>query len=89
MYSCGMPKNVIHISEKEAAATSVATLPAHLRAGTEVIIENGAGIAVLHPAEPVRRTISACIALLPEDSTATVDPNSAECVAISFFPLPP
>jgi antitoxin (DNA-binding transcriptional repressor) of toxin-antitoxin stability system len=53
-----MAKHVIHISEKEAAATNVATLLAHVRAGTEVVIENGARpIAVLHPAEAVRRTI--------------------------------
>jgi len=76
-----MAKHVIHISEKEAAATNAATLLAHVRAGTEVVIENGARpIAVLHPAEPVRRTISECIALLPEDSTATIDPDFAKDV---------
>src|SRR5271169_4861707 len=59
-----MGRHVIHISEKEASATSVATLLAHVRAGAEVIIENGAlTVAVLHAAEPVRRTISECIAL--------------------------
>jgi antitoxin (DNA-binding transcriptional repressor) of toxin-antitoxin stability system len=69
-----MAKHVIHISEKEAAATNVATLLAHVRAGTEVVIENGARpIVVLHPAEPVRRTI-------PEDSTATIDPDFAKDV---------
>jgi antitoxin (DNA-binding transcriptional repressor) of toxin-antitoxin stability system len=76
-----MPKNVIHISEKEAAATNVETLLAHVRAGKEIIIENGARpIAVLHPAEPVHRTISECIALLPADSTATIDPDFAKDV---------
>ena len=76
-----MRKNVIYISEKEAAATNVETLLAHVRAGKEVIIENGARpIAVLHPAEPVRRTISECIALLPADSTATIDPDFAKDV---------
>ncbi len=81
MYNLVMAKHVIHISEKEAAATNAATLLAHVRAGTEVVIENGARpIAVLHPAEPVRRTISECIALLPEDSTATIDPDFAKDV---------
>ncbi|OLD82470.1 MAG: hypothetical protein AUF67_04045 [Acidobacteria bacterium 13_1_20CM_58_21] len=47
----------------------------------EIIIENDARpVAVLHPAEPVRRTISECIALLPEDSTATIDPDFAKDV---------
>jgi antitoxin (DNA-binding transcriptional repressor) of toxin-antitoxin stability system len=59
-----MAKHVIHFSEKEASATSVATLLAHVRAGAEVVIENGnRPVAVLHAAEPVRRTISDCIAL--------------------------
>jgi antitoxin (DNA-binding transcriptional repressor) of toxin-antitoxin stability system len=36
----------------------------HVRAGAEVVIENGnRPVAVLHAAEPVRRTISDCIAL--------------------------
>ena len=49
-----MPKRVIHISEKEAAATDVATLLAHLRAGAEVVIENGERpVAVLHAAAPL------------------------------------
>ena len=74
MYNLVMAKHVIHISEKEAATTNVETLLAHVRAGAEVVIENGARpVAVFHPAEPVRRTISECIALLPEDSTATIE----------------
>jgi antitoxin (DNA-binding transcriptional repressor) of toxin-antitoxin stability system len=82
VYNQNMGKHVIHISEDEAAATNVATLLAHVRAGAEVIIENGSrAVAVLHPAEPVPRTISECIALLPEDSTATVDPDFAGDVA--------
>jgi hypothetical protein len=64
LYNQIMAKHVIHLSEKEASATSVATLLAHVRAGAEVIIENGAlTVAVLHAAEPLRRTISECIAL--------------------------
>ena len=80
-----MAKRVIHISEKEAATTNVATLLAHVRAGGEVVIENGKQpVAVVRPAEPVRRTISECIALLPEDSTATIDADFAKDVAAAI-----
>jgi len=58
-----MGKHVIHISEAEAAS-DFASLLAHVRAGAEVVIEDDARpVAVLHAAEPVRRTISECIAL--------------------------
>jgi hypothetical protein len=64
MYNPNMAKHVIHFSEKEASATSVATLLAHVRAGAEVVIENGAhAVAVLHAAGPLRRSVSDCIAL--------------------------
>jgi antitoxin (DNA-binding transcriptional repressor) of toxin-antitoxin stability system len=82
MYTCLMTKHVLHISESEAAATDVATLLARVQAGTEIVIEKDKRpIAVLHPAEPVRRTITECIALLPEDSSATIDPDFAKDVA--------
>lgn len=81
MYNQVMAKHVIHISEKEAAETTVASLLIHVRAGAEVVIENGARpVAVVSPAEPVRRTISECIALLPEDSKATIDTDFAKDV---------
>jgi hypothetical protein len=67
-----MGKHVIRISEAEATATSVATLLARVRAGAEI---------VLHATEPIRRTISECIALLPEDSKATIDPDFSKDVA--------
>ena len=81
-----MAKHVIHISEKEAGAINVATLLAHLRAGAEVIIENGARpVAILHLAEPERRTISECIerAKAHEEETGKapiLDPDFAEDV---------
>lgn len=76
--------NSCTISEEEAATTSVGTLLAHVRAGAEVIIKNGLRpVAILHPAESVPRMISECIALLPEDSTATIDPDFAKDVAAS------
>jgi len=59
-----MARNVIHISEAEAACNFVSLLE-RVRAGAEVIIEHDARpVAVLLPAEPVRgRPISECIAL--------------------------
>ncbi len=63
MYNDSVPKNVIHISEAEAAS-DFAGLMARVRTGAEVIIESGKRpVAVLHAAEPVRRTISESIAL--------------------------
>lgn len=58
-----MPKKVIHVSEAEAAG-DFAALMTRVRAGAEVIIESDMRpVAVLHAAEPARRTISECIAL--------------------------
>ena len=75
-----MAEPVIHISEAEATS-DFATLLARVRAGAEVIIEHDSQpVAVMHPMPPARRTISECIALLPEDSTATVDPDFAKDV---------
>jgi antitoxin (DNA-binding transcriptional repressor) of toxin-antitoxin stability system len=63
VYSHLMTKDVIHISEAEATS-DFAALMARVRAGAKVIIEDGARpVAVLHAAEPARRTISECIAL--------------------------
>jgi len=81
-----MPKRVIHLSEREASETTVASLVDKVRAGAEVIIERDAQpVAVLHSAEPLRRTISECIALAKqhEDETGcapVLDPDFAEDV---------
>jgi prevent-host-death family protein len=73
-------KPVIHVSEDEAART-FADLMARVREGSEVIIEkNSSPIAVLHPAEPERRSISEAIALLSEDSKGVVDSDFAAAV---------
>jgi antitoxin (DNA-binding transcriptional repressor) of toxin-antitoxin stability system len=75
-------KDVIHISEAEAAS-DFAALMARVRAGAEIIIENGERpVAVLHAAEPVRRTISECIALAEAHAKElgyepTLDPDFA------------
>ena len=75
-----MAKNVIRISDADAAS-DFASLLARVRAGAEVVIEHNAQpVAVVHAAQPVPRTISECIALLPEDSTATIDPDFAKDV---------
>jgi antitoxin (DNA-binding transcriptional repressor) of toxin-antitoxin stability system len=59
-----MPKNVIHISEFEAAS-DFALVMTRVREGAEVIIERDAKpVAVVRPAETVRgRPISESIAL--------------------------
>jgi len=79
-----MVKRVLHISESEAVATDLATLLTRVQAGVEIVIEkNNRPVAILHPAEPVRRTLSECIALLPEDSSAVIDPEFAKDVGLA------
>jgi antitoxin (DNA-binding transcriptional repressor) of toxin-antitoxin stability system len=75
-----MAKNVVHISEKEAAATDLATLLAHVRAGAEVVIESDSRpVAVLRSAEThPGRLLSESIALAESHgSTATLDGDFA------------
>jgi len=77
VYNQLMAKEVIHISEAEAATTNVATLLAHVRAGAEVVIENDARpVAVLRSAERHHpgRLLSESIALAEaHGSTVTLD----------------
>ena len=76
-----MAKDVIHISEAEAA-NDFATLLARVRAGAEVVIENGARpVAIVRPAEPYVRLLSESLRLAKEHgSTATLDPDFAKDV---------
>ena len=80
-----MGKPVIHVSEAEAA-NDFASLLARVRAGAEIVIERDARpVAVLHAAEPVRRTISECIALAKAHEEETgkapvLDPDFAKDV---------
>ncbi len=80
-----MAKNVIHISEADAAS-DFTSLMTRVRAGAEVIIENGERpVAVLHAAEPMRRSISECIELAKTHEEETgkapvLDPDFAEDV---------
>lgn len=83
----------IHISADEAAR-DFASLLARVRAGAEVIIEDGSlTVAVLHTPTPPRRSVEECLALLPEDSSATIDEDFArdveEAVAAHREPLNP
>ena len=67
----------IHISEAEAAR-DFAGLIAQVRSGAEIVIENGhSPVAILSTPPPVRRTIEECIALLPANSSATIDEDFA------------
>ena len=85
MYNQLMAKEVIHISEAEAATTNVATLLAHVRAGADVVIENDARpVAVLRSAEsrPPGRLLSESIALAEAHAKElgyepTLDPDFA------------
>lgn len=75
-----MADHSIRISEAEAAA-DFAGLLARVRAGAEVVIESGkTPIAIIHAPIPPCRTISECMALLPEHSTAVMDAEFAKDV---------
>jgi antitoxin (DNA-binding transcriptional repressor) of toxin-antitoxin stability system len=83
----------IHISAAEAVR-DFATLLARVRAGAEVVIEDGPiTVAVLHTPAPPRRSIEECVAMLSEDSPATIDEDFArdvvEAVAAHREPLNP
>ena len=71
---------VIHISETEAVR-DFAGLLAQVRAGAEVVIEHGSEpVAVVHMPAPPRRSFEECLALLPTESSATVDEDFARDV---------
>lgn len=73
---------MIHISEDDAAR-DFATVMSKVRAGAEVVIDSKSGslpLAVIHALVPPRRTISECIHLLPEGSTAVMDADFARDV---------
>ena len=74
-----MAGRVIHISEAEAAS-DFAGLLAHVRAGVEVVIENGKlPVAVLRPAEPHVRLLSESLRLAKEHaSSVTLDEEFAQ-----------
>jgi len=70
----------LHITEGDLAR-DVRSILKRVETGGEVIVERDAQpVAVIRAAEPVRRKISECIALMPADSTATIDPEFAKDV---------
>ena len=74
-YNHVMPKDVIHISEAEAAS-DFASLMARVRSGAEVVIEDNARpVAIVRPvAEPSVRLLSESLRRAREHgSTATLD----------------
>jgi antitoxin (DNA-binding transcriptional repressor) of toxin-antitoxin stability system len=67
----------VHMTEAEVAGNFAAALE-KVRQGLEVVVEaDHQAIAVLRPAEPPRRKISECIAMLDTASTATIDADFA------------
>jgi antitoxin (DNA-binding transcriptional repressor) of toxin-antitoxin stability system len=79
-----MADRVFHISDAEAA-NDFAALLARVRAGAEIVIEHNAQpVAVLRSAALERRTISDCLLLLPEGSTAQIDADFAKDVSAAI-----
>jgi antitoxin (DNA-binding transcriptional repressor) of toxin-antitoxin stability system len=81
----------LHISEADAVRDLAAVLQ-RVQAGAEIVIERDAQpVAVIRAAAPPRRTISECIALMPAESTATIDSDFAKDVeaAIAAHREPP
>ena len=67
----------IHMSEAEVAKNFAAALE-KVRQGLEVVVEDDhQAVAVLRPAAPPRRKISEVLALMPKNSTATMDADFA------------
>ena len=58
-----MEPQVLHVSEADVVR-DVASILKRVQAGAEVVVErDDRPVAFIHPAAPVRRTISECIAL--------------------------
>jgi antitoxin (DNA-binding transcriptional repressor) of toxin-antitoxin stability system len=75
-----MEPQVLHITEADLVRDVRAFLQ-RVETGAEIIIErNAQPVAVLRSAIPPRRKISECIALLSDDSSATIDPDFADDV---------
>lgn len=71
----------LHMSEAEVAKDFAAVLEKVVRHGVDVVVEHDRQpVAVLHPALPPRRKISEVLALMPKNSTATMDADFARDV---------
>jgi antitoxin (DNA-binding transcriptional repressor) of toxin-antitoxin stability system len=67
----------VHMSEAELAR-DIASVLDRVQSGAEIVIErNAQPVAVLRPAQLKRRKLSAIVASLSEQSTATIDPDFA------------
>jgi antitoxin (DNA-binding transcriptional repressor) of toxin-antitoxin stability system len=67
----------VHMTEAEIAGNFAAAME-KVRQGLEVVVEHEhQPIAVLKAAETPRRTISEILALMPKNSTATIDEDFA------------
>lgn len=76
----GMEPQVLHITEADLVRDVRAILQ-RVETGAEIVIErNAQPVAILRSAVPPRRRISECIALLSDDSSATIDPDFAKDV---------
>ena len=70
----------VRVTEGELAR-DVRAIVKRVESGAEVIIERDAQpVAVIRPAEPVRRRISECMNLIPRDSDGTIDSDFARDV---------
>jgi hypothetical protein len=70
----------VHITEAELVRDVRAILQ-RVETGAEFVIERDAQpVAVLRSALPLRRRLSECISLLPDNSSATIDPEFANDV---------
>ena len=79
-----MGSRVLHISEADLARDVQAILQ-RVETGAEIVVERDAQpVAVIRAAKPARRRISECIAMLPAESTATIDPDFAKDVAAAI-----
>ena len=70
----------LHISERDLSR-DVRSILNRVETGSVVVVERDAQpVAVIRPAGPVRRKISECIAMMPADSSATIDEDFAKDV---------
>lgn len=75
-----METQVLHVTESDLVR-DVRSVLRRVETGAEIVIERDAHpIAVLRSAAPPRRKLSECIALLSDDSSATIDPDWASDV---------
>jgi len=71
----------LHMSEAEIVKDFAAVLEKVVHQGVDVVVERDRQpVAVLSPALPPRRKISEVLALMPKNSTATMDADFARDV---------